>query len=220
MRRVLCGGLLLFGAVAPVSAQYDLLHGGYSNEDESRFLPGLYNYRKGSELFGKGDVKQAIEQWTVAASWAMKEAQYNLGIAYYKGEGIAADRPLGLAWLAVAAERRNPEFSESLAAAWVDSSEDEHRRANEIYARLLRRYGDQVALVRAKRHFNQELMQIAGSRVGLPGRVLIWTPAHGTYDVAIYRRELKALSEWNFDALPKGHVSVGDLQIPPATDEE
>lgn len=145
MRRFFCILFLSAVAVAPVLAQdlgTRLAQGGYLHEDESRFLPGSYSYRKGCEMFKRGDGKGAIEQWTVAASWAVKEAQYNLGIAYYKGQGTAANRPLGVAWLAVAAERRNPEFSESLAAAWMESSADEQRRANELYADLLQRYGD------------------------------------------------------------------------------
>lgn len=212
--------LFVLGAATPAFAQTlsDLGHGGYLHEEESRFLPGMYHYRKACELFAKGNAQAAIEQWTVAATWAVKEAQYDLGIVYFKGKEVTANRPLGLAWLAVAAERKDPAFSESLAAAWAESSAEEHRAANELFPSLLKQYGDDATLPKAMGHFNNELSQVTGSRVGMPGHVNVWTPEHGNLDVAVYRKELQKLSEQNFGSVPEGRVSIGEIQVPAETD--
>lgn len=219
MNRLLVILFLIAGATAPAFAQTlgDLGHGGYLHEEESRFLPGMYHHRKACELFAKGNARAAVEQWTVAAGWAVKEAQYDLGVVYYKGKGVARNRPLGLAWLAVAAEREDPAFSESLAAAWAESSIDEHQRANELFPDLLERYGDDATLAKAMGHFNNELTQVTGSRVGMPGHANVWTPEHGNLDVAVYRNELQKLSEQNFGSVPEGRVSIGDIQAPTKT---
>ena len=189
----------------------DLQHGGYLHEDESRFLPGAYYFRKGNEYLHRGDAAEATRLWRISAGWAMKDAQYNLGIAYFKGEGIAQDRPLGLAWLALAAERKDPLFSESLSAAWNESSVDERARANAIWRDLRKRYADEVALPVAKRRFDLEMAQITGSRVGMPGHVMVWTP-EGTLDGAVLKKRMRDAAELNFGRIPRGDVDVGPLQ--------
>src|SRR6185312_159741 len=84
------------------------------NEEEARFTPGLYYFHKGCDYYGRGDHEAAMHAWQVAAGWAMKDAQYDLGIAYFRGRGVAIDRPRGLAWLALAAERKDEAFVTSL----------------------------------------------------------------------------------------------------------
>lgn len=125
------------------------------NEEEARFLPGLYMFHKGCDYYRRGDFESAIHAWEVAASWAMKDAQYDLGIAYFRGRGVAVDRPRGLAWLALAAERKDEAFETSLVVAWDDSTPEEKARANEIWRELRKTYADDVALVRAENRFQR-----------------------------------------------------------------
>lgn len=212
MFRTICL-MLLAGFLADASAQPSFgAPGAYLREDESRFLPGLYHYQKGCELYMRGRVAAAIGEWKVAAGWAMKEAQYNLGLVYFKGEHVERDRPLGLAWLAVAAERKDAEFSESLAAAWRDATPADRERANEVYPALLEEFGDARTRRKAIAHFDQELSHVTGSRVGMPGHVTVWTPRKGSLDVAVYRRDLERLSNVNFDSAPEARVSIGEIQ--------
>jgi len=198
-------------AAIDAPADVDGQRGGFLHEGESRFLPGVYYFEKGNEYFRRGRAEAAIEMWTISAGWAMKDAQYNLGIAYFKGEGIAADRPRGLAWLALAAERKDPAFSESLAAAWGESSPEEHARANAIWRELRARHADAIALPRAQRRFDLEMAQLTGSRVGAPGHASVWTP-EGTFDGASLRKRLNAQADVAFGRVPRGRVDVGPLQ--------
>lgn len=214
MFRTICL-MLLAGFLADASAQVMSgagAPGGHLREDESRFLPGVYHYRKGCELYTRGRVAAAIGEWKVASGWAMKEAQYNLGLVYFKGEHVERDRPLGLAWLAVAAERKDAEFSESLAAAWRDATPAEHARANELYPALFEEFGDARTRRKAAAHFDQELSHVTGSRVGMPGHVTVWTPRKGRLDVAVYRRDLERLSDINFGSVPEARVAIGEIQ--------
>ena len=58
-----------------------------------------------------------------------KSPHHDYIFSYFKGNGVAADRPRGLAWLALAAERKNPQLQGALATAWDSASEAEHQQA-------------------------------------------------------------------------------------------
>ncbi len=186
--------------------------GAHLNEEASRFLPGAYFYRKGNDRLQRGDAAEAVRLWRISAGWAMKDAQYNLGIAYFKGEVVTADRPLGLAWLALAAERKDPLFSRSLAAAWDESSADEQVRANTLWRELRKRYADAVALPIAQSRFRTEIAQVTGSRVGMPGHLTSWTPNLGAVDGSVLIQRMQEEAELNFGRVPRGDVDVGPLQ--------
>jgi len=179
-------------------------------EEIARYLPGVANFRKGLDLYKKGQASAAIDAWQTSASWAMKDAQYNLGLAYFKGDGIAADRPRGLAWLALAAERRNPRLQASLAAAWDGASDAEHQQANAIWRDLRKEYGDDVALPKAKKRFDAEVAQLS-SRAG-KGNGKMVSRTMGPMDVSEYREKLDALAEQNF-----GNGSANDSSTTAAT---
>ena len=168
-------------------------------EEVSRFLPGVYYFQKGLDYYKKQQIPAAIQAWETAAGWAMKDAQYNLGLLYYKGDGVPQDRPRGLAWLALAAERKNPALQSSLAAAWDEASEAEHNGANAIWRDLRKQYGDEVALPRARKRFETELGQMSGSRAG-SGNARIVSRSMGNMDSKTYRERLEALAEQNFGA--------------------
>jgi len=142
----------------------------------------------------------------------MKDAQYNLGIAYFKGIGVPLDRPRSLARLALAAERKDAQFTRaSLAAGWDQASVADHDQANAIWRELLERYADAVALPLAEQRFHHEIAQITGSRVGMPGHVTIWTPM-ATLDAASYKKQPQQAADLAFGHLPRARVDVGPLQ--------
>jgi hypothetical protein len=181
-------------------------------EEESRFLPGIYFFHKGCEYYKRGQPAAAMQAWQVAASWAMKDAQYDLGIAYFRGLDVSMDRPRGIAWLALAAERKDEAFAASLAAAWDQATPAEQDRANAIWRDLKKYYGDASALPRAERRYKLELDNITGSRVGMPGHVTVWTPAAGLIDVELLKSDLRRRADINFGKLPSGTVDVGPLE--------
>jgi len=181
-------------APAPVLAQvmfFDSAQPIKLEEEIARYLPGVSFFQKGLDAYKKGQTKAAIDAWQSAAGWAMKDAQYNLGLAYFKGTGVAADRPRGLAWLALAAERKNPTMQASLAAAWEGATDAEHQQANAIWRDLKKQYGDEVALPKAKKRFETEVGQIANNQ-----RVVSRTM--GAMDGKAYREKLEVFAAQNF----------------------
>jgi len=181
-------------AAAPAGAQvmfFDSAQPIKLEEEIARYLPGVSFFQKGLDAYRKGQAAAAIDAWQSSANWAMKDAQYNLGLAYFKGTGVAADRPRGLAWLALAAERRNPTMQASLAAAWDGATDAEHQQANAIWRDLSKQYGDDVALPKAKKRFETEIGQIADNQ-----RVVSRTM--GAMDGKAYREKLESLAEQNF----------------------
>lgn len=177
-------------------------------EEESRFLPGNYFFHKGSEALTHGDAREAAQLWRVAAFWGQKTAQYDLGILYFKGKsGVDKNRPLGLAWLALANERDDSMFQESLAAAWEQSSQIEHEKANQLWRELKKTYADSVALIRAKRRYENEVHNITGSRVGGTGPVIVITRSDVT-DSALYVKRIQREADFYFGT-SKAHVEIG-----------
>lgn len=179
--------VMRFDAGPPISLQ----------EETARFLPGIYYFQKGLDYYKKGQSQAAVEAWQVAAGWAMKDAQYNLGLAYFKGGGVAEDRPRGLAWLALAAERKDPTFQGSLATAWDGATDAEHQQANAIWRELKKQYGDDVALPRARKRFDAEVSQLSGSHVGASS-AKVMSRTMGPVDASTYRERLEQLAEQNF----------------------
>jgi TPR repeat protein len=184
----------LVASTAPAVAQvmfFDSAQPLKLEEEIARYLPGLSFFQKGLDAYKRGRTAAAIDAWQSSAAWAMKDAQYNLGLAYFKGSGVAADRPRGLAWLALAAERKNPTMQASLAAAWDSATDAEHQQANAIWRDLKKQYGDDVALPKAKKRFDTEVGQIANNQ-----RVVSRTM--GAMDGKAYREKLEALAGQNF----------------------
>ncbi len=133
-----------------------------------RFLPGEVNYCLALKMWGKGDYRRGEEFLLLAAGWGSKPAQYSLGLAYFNGEGVAKDRPMGLAWLTLAAERDDPTFKAVLRAVYAAMSTDERNKAEALYATLREQYRDDVAAVRAKARYDREIRAVAGNAVYSP----------------------------------------------------
>lgn len=134
-------------------------------EDSAR--PGETFFYRGVEAELKGDAKLAAGMFRVSASWAYKPAQYNLGVMYFKGEGVPQDKALGMAWFALAGERgEDAAYAAARDAAYAEMSADEFARANELWRDLRKTYGDATALKRARNRWLQARSEKTGSRVG------------------------------------------------------
>lgn len=212
-RPVILIAVLVFGWLLPITALSAAFgYGGYGlHEEESRFFPGTYYFHKGCEAFAKGNSADAIRLWQLAAGWGHKSAQYDLGIAYYKGQGIPADRARGLAWLALASERHEEQFQQSFDAAWLAASNDERAQAQRLHAELKPVYADATALKKAARRYEDERRNITGSRVGAPGHVVIYAGGSGVgQDASQYLAAVEKAADIYFTT-GSGSVLIGPL---------
>jgi hypothetical protein len=125
-------------------------------------LPGDYYACEARSAYGHEDYRKMADMLEEAAYWANKDAQYTLGLAYANGDipEIPQDKALGLAWLALAAERKNNQYVLAYAQARVNASPAELRQAQTLWKKMRLKYGDNVAAKRAIERFNHNIQQI------------------------------------------------------------
>jgi len=165
---LLCGVLCLL--ITGLGPAY-LLASDDTAEADGR--PGEYFFLKGVEAFRKQQYKFAVEMYEVASAWAFKPAQFNLAIMHARGQGLPQDVPRGMAWMMLAAERGEPRYLE--ARDLIDSQLTKHQadRANALWQELKGKYGDEVALRRARVRWAEARAHRTGSRVGSAAGPLI-----------------------------------------------
>jgi len=187
------------------------------NDSLYRFLPGVVNFCLAARERRRNNAIGTLEMLKLAAGRGSKKAQYAPGLMYFNGELVAADRPPGLAWLGLAAERSDRVYGAVFASAYGNATTAERQQAQTRYAALLPVYADAVAARRAQRRFDREIHELtrqepypsqlcsAGLTGGYPGQV----PVCPSVSVAV------ALLNQVGDAYFEGwtvRVSVGALQ--------
>ncbi len=128
--------------------------------DFYRFFPGDANFCLAGKYWRKEQYHRSEQMLELAAGWASKPAQHLLGVAHFNGDGLARNRPLGLAWLALAAERGDPRFTAVLNSAYTSASQEERLEANHLLVDMRARYGDAFAARRAVAKFERALREL------------------------------------------------------------
>jgi len=131
-----------------------------------RMLPGNYYFCEGVRSFWDGNRNAALYNLQEAASWGSKRAQYALGVAYFNGDQLPKNRPLGLAWLTLAAERKTAIYAATQHSAIEQSTEAERQQGWQEMQKLKVKYSDAVALERAKKRLHRELAHLSAGSTG------------------------------------------------------
>ena len=63
------------------------------------------DFQKGLAAAERGDFATALREWTPLAEQGTAGAQFNLGVMYYKGEGVPQDYKTAVKWYRLAAEQ-------------------------------------------------------------------------------------------------------------------
>ena len=63
------------------------------------------DYQDGWDAYERKDYKTAYKLWLPLAEQGDVEAQYNLGVMYYKGEGVSKDYKEAVKWFRLSAEK-------------------------------------------------------------------------------------------------------------------
>lgn len=211
------------GSVAPACK----LPGVDPHSLDSDALPGMKLFAQGSIAFGKGDFRHAVHLFEVAASWGYKPAEYDLGLMYFRGHGVPVDRPLGTAWMVLAAERGDPFYAHARDVMATLLSDAEFRRTNELWNELKATYGDDAARRRAMTHLgavvgnSQVGTRVGGSagpvregRLGLGGglQMVVTTPVRGAPGYGVMQLDDSPYDTgWGASPCPAGTVRVGPL---------
>lgn len=187
-------------AIDPMYTQASPLQRGIGPADSGR--PGEMFFGKGVTAVNKKDYKFAVQMYQTSATWAYKPAQYNLGVIYFTGEGnVAADHALGMAWLALAAERGDPDYVAARDSAYTRMSDEEFERANVLWREMKKTYGDEVALKRAEKRWRQVRNEATGSHLGA-----------GTGPVAVGGRDKTGMNVVNDPRSPTTSVANTSTQ--------
>lgn len=191
-----------------------------------RILPGRYYMCEAQRDFWLGRQDQSMEMMRDAAAWGNKRAQYALGIMYFNGQHAPVNRPLGLAWLALAAERHDPDIEPAFISAFGHVTPDELAQANALWLQMRPKYADNVAAKRAKTRYEREMRPLAdvmafGGEVYLSGLSfgeLGRTPSTPMTSSAFgVGRGLQAMAADYFYGWHE-NVTVGEMQLIPITE--
>jgi hypothetical protein len=202
----------------------------YCPQGLERFLPGSYYYCVGVRDMAKGNHARSREMLQIASGWGNKSAQFLLGMGYFKGDVEPLDRPLGLAWMGLASERRDPTYAAIFSSAWKSATPQEQVRAQELWRSMLSTYGDARAARRAELCFNHE-RDVLVTNTMYGGRVCIAGLTSGpitsanprdedtwcanAQPVEFVAKKLDVYAEQLFDGW-SGHVTVGPLKSVPS----
>lgn len=116
-------------------------------------LPGIYYYCVGARDLAINRNARGVSMLQIAAAWGSKPAQYTLGVGYFNGDVAVRNRPLGLAWLGLSAERKDPYYLATFQSAWSKASPAERSRAERLWESMRPKYGDAHAAKRSERHY-------------------------------------------------------------------
>lgn len=180
----------------------------------SRYFPGKYFEQKAQFYLKKQDYATALRLFELSGYWADKVAQYNAGIMYFNGIGVPTDKVLGTAWLGIAAEAHDSLADQALQAAYAELTPEQRIQADAAFRQLDEKYGDDVALDRALKRYEQDAA-ISLFGFGIPGPGYVQTCAGGAgcsnEDSSNYARRLDSQRS-ALIAQITGHVTVGGVQ--------
>jgi hypothetical protein len=145
---------------------------------------------------------------------------------YFNGDHAEKNRPLGLAWLALAAERHDPAYEPTFISAYQQTTPEELAQADAYWKDLKATYADNVAAPRAQRQFDRAYHEIEwaanfGGSVFLDGVVMPASsvassdnlPLQSGFTVARLLQSQKAMYFYGYDS----HVFVGDAVLVPVS---
>ena len=76
-------------------------------------------FEAGWEAYQQGDFGSALSNWTPLAEKGDARAQFNIGVMYDEGRGVAQDRNKAMDWWEKAAESGNPHAKHNLGLAYL-----------------------------------------------------------------------------------------------------
>jgi len=218
--------LLLFGASqaggADPKTSASLNSAGFLS-----YHPDIRWRNEAIDHYDRGEFPEAIIDLTRSAKFADKGSQGLLAEMHWKGLGTPLNRPLGYAWMDLAAESGYQEFVALRERYWSELSEVEKVNALELGKDVYAVYGDDVAKPRLTKLLNRGRRQVTGSRTGYRGplQIAVRMPGggwHTTTGDEFYADEFwkpEIYFRWKNEVwreAQKGTVEVGAIEIKPS----
>lgn len=216
------------------------LASGQATAEPERLGDPLYRYQehtpsantmqRARRTYRAGRYGAAFQYYKIAAIWADKLAQYNVGVMYLRGEGVEFDPVRGWAWFEHSAERKYPDMVAAADKLYELLDEAQQRDARRIFEdELLPEYGDDIAIERTAKEMRRNLRRGTGSRTGSRAALSAVTVIDGN---GMTRRgdEYYDPAKWDFEnivryetrlmfQLARGRVEAGELVLIEEDDE-
>tara|TARA_R110002096_G_scaffold6409_2_gene29750 strand:+ start:68484 stop:69272 length:789 start_codon:yes stop_codon:yes gene_type:complete len=167
---------------------------------------------KVNDLFEAGDYERAYFIYrNELAPLGDKYAQYMVGYMYLTGKGVFENNVAALAWYRLAAERGTEEFVAVSNRLASDMSDEEVRRAEQMYAELRAEYSDLAVLMASIKKDSNQLEPRTGTRIsrGSSSLVKVYDPRTGrSITASEYDRRVRTLLEKRLTMLKE----LGDFE--------
>lgn len=204
----------------------DAMHHAYTagHPDEQGEYAGMLAY-------AKGDYATALTEFKSGARYADKFSQLNIGLMYLNGEGVEKDAVEAFAWVAIAAERKYPQFLATRDRIWSQLDASQREQAKARVEALYAEYGDTVAKPRMERALRRGISDMTGTGLGYPTGQAVYTDLPGRYAqcgkaanlvLVLGCGDVYAKARWQpkqyfqaRDQIWTGTVTVGSLQDVP-----
>ncbi|WP_109127094.1 sel1 repeat family protein [Dyella sp. C11] len=172
---------------------------------------------KGMEAYGDGHHRDAFNYFRLASRYADKTSQALVGVMYWTGDGVARDRPLGYAWMELAASRGYTELQRQLRIYWSQLNDEERAKAMVLRGTLDADYGDDVGARRLTLEIGTSRSQVTGSHLGWVGNGYATYGDNTVEDLSKFDKALHMntaeylqVKDLQWQMQMSGHVKVGD----------
>ncbi|MFC5526654.1 sel1 repeat family protein [Rhodanobacter ginsengisoli] len=128
--------------------------------------PDEYGEFTGMQRYAAGNYKAAMKYFLIGARYADKLSQLSIGMMYLNGEGVRKDPVTAFAWIAIAAERKYPQFLATRDAVWAQLDALQREQARAKVDELYPEYGDTAAKRRMTLVLRWNHSQMTGSHLG------------------------------------------------------
>ena len=185
--RALLIGVVMLGASGPAPAAEPATPSPLSLQEHAvvssaAFLKGHPDLRfrqLGMAAAEQQKFADARRYYTLAARHADKLSQALMAELLWNGQGGAADRALGYAWMDLAAERGTEWLLLRREAYWAALDEAERKRAVDEGQALYAEFADPVAKPRQEKEMRRNMGEMTGSRTGALGSTVMQVRFNG-----------------------------------------
>ena len=128
--------------------------------------PDEWSEFTGMQRYADGNFKAAMKYFLIGARYADKLSQLSIGLMYLSGQGVKKDPVAAFAWVAIAAERKYPQFLATRDALWAQLDAAQRKQAKALLETLYPEYGDPTAKRRMALVLRLNRSELTGSYLG------------------------------------------------------
>jgi len=127
--------------------------------------PAQADFELGNSYYQKGNFEKAFKEFEMDAHLGDHDAQYNLGVMYYRGEYVKKDNSLAYAWITLATQEQAYKAQGLNEKIYIRMTDTEQKAAKETYKILVDKYNDQAIEKRITPNFTGKSLAVKDQRI-------------------------------------------------------